>query len=165
VAAFGIDGVNSFMTLIPGAPSLYEPQNWLRLLTGTGMGLVISIAIYPAFNQTVWMDWDKRPVIEGWRTMGGLVTLAILMDLLVIGENLLLLYPLALASAAGVVVLLVMIYTMVLVMAFRMENRFQSLRQLALPLAGGLMAAILQIALIDLLRFTLTGTWNGFHIS
>ena len=164
VAAFAIDGVNSFMNLIPGAPSIYEPQNWLRLLTGTGMGLVISIAVFPAFNQTVCADWDKRPAIEGWRSMGSLIALSILMDLLVLSENLFVLYPLALASAAGVVVLLVMIYTMVLVMAFRRDNRYQSLQQLAVPLAGCLMLAVLQIAFFDFLRYMLTGTWDGFHI-
>ena len=50
VAAFGIDGVNSFLALILQHGLLYEPNNTLRLLTGTGMGLAIAAAIYPAFT-------------------------------------------------------------------------------------------------------------------
>jgi len=46
VLAFGVDGVNSYLHLFPGAPSLYEPGNLLRLLTGTGMGLVIALVLY-----------------------------------------------------------------------------------------------------------------------
>ena len=37
--AFGIDGMNSYLHFFPAVPTLYQPQNWLRLLTGTGVGL------------------------------------------------------------------------------------------------------------------------------
>ena len=131
VAAFGVDGVNSYLHLFPGAPSLYQPQNWLRLLTGTGMGLVISAAVFPAFNQTIWKDWDERPALPGLRSLGGLVLLALALDVIVLTENPIVLYPLALISAAGVLVLLTMIYAMILTMVFRVENHFTAITQLA----------------------------------
>jgi hypothetical protein len=83
-------------------------------------------------------------------------------DLLVLAENPLILYPLALASAASVVVLLVIVYTMVWIMLLRRENHFTNARQLLLPLTAGLAVALLQIAAIDFGRFLLTGTWGGF---
>jgi uncharacterized membrane protein len=162
--AFAIDGLNSYLHLFPGAPSLYEPNNSLRLVTGTGMGFAIAASLYPAFNQTIWAVWDQRPAFSSWSSFIGLLSLGILLDSLVLSENPLVLYPLALVSSAGVLILLVMIYTMVWVMLFKMDNRYESIRQLIIPLVGGLFLALLQISLFNLVRFYLTGTWDGFVI-
>ncbi len=121
---FVVDGFNSFISFFPGAPVLYQPQNGLRLLAGSGMGIAIAVALFPAFNQTVWVDWDPKPAMPGLRSLGGLVLLMLLVDLLVLSENPLLLYPLALISAAGVLLLLTLAYSMVWLMIFRAENRF-----------------------------------------
>jgi len=164
VAAFAIDGVNSFFQLIPGAPSIYEPQNWLRLLTGTGMGLVIAIVLYPSFNQTVWLKPDPRPALDNWKVLGGVAVLCLTMDILILSENPLVLYPLAIASAVGVLVLLMMVYTIVLLLVFRRENRAEHFSQLLVPMAGGLILALVQISLLDYGRFILTGTWEGFKL-
>ncbi len=164
VLAFGIDGINSYLHLFPGAPTLYEPQNWSRLLTGTGMGLAIAIVLYPAFNQSVWEERDTRPAIESLRSVAILIGLALVMDIIVLTENPMFLYPLSLVSAVGVVVLLTMVYSMVWLMLLGTENRYQRLSQMALPLSVGLGLAILQIALLDFARYVLTGTWDGFHI-
>ncbi len=162
--AFAIDGVNSYLHLFPGAPSLYEPHNYLRLVTGTGMGFVIAAALFPAFNQTLWAVWDNRPAFSGWSSFMGLLGLGILLDLLILTESTIVLYPLALVSSAGVVILLVMIYAMVWVMLFRMDNTIMGVRQLTFPLLGGFFLTLLQISLFNLVRFYLTGTWEGFVI-
>lgn len=164
VAAFGVDGVNSYLHLFPGVPGLYEPQNWLRLLTGTGMGLGLAAMVYPAFNQSLWKNPDTSPALPGFRNLLGLMVLALAVDGLVQTENPFLLYPLALISAAGVLVLLTMIYTLVWLMVFRLENHFEESRQLILPLLGGFGLALLQIAALDALRYLLTGTWGGFNL-
>lgn len=164
LAAFAVDGLNSYFTLFPIGPTLYQPSNVLRLITGTGMGVVIAAAVYPAFNQTVWRDWEPKSPLGGLRPMAGLLLLGILLDLVVLSENPLVLYPLALVSAAGVIVLLTMVYTMVWLLIFRAENRFRSLQALWLPLMGGFALSLLQIGLFDLLRYMLTGTWDGFHL-
>jgi uncharacterized membrane protein len=161
--AFGIDGVNSYLHLFPGLHGIYEPQNWLRLLTGTGMGLAISGLVYPAFNQTVWENWEPDPAISGLGDLAVMISLGLLVDMLVLSGNPLLLYPLALLSAAFVLVLLTMIYTMIGLMVFRLENRYLHWSQLIIPLMGGFGVALLQVALLDLVRFTFTGTWAGFH--
>jgi uncharacterized membrane protein len=164
VMTFAVDGLNSYLHLFPGAPSLYEPQNWSRLLTGTGMGLAMAIALYPAFNQTVWRHWDPRPAIGGFVSLAGLLTLALFVDLLVLTENPLLLYPLSLVSAVGVLVLLTMVYSMVWLMVFRLENTYLFGYRYLYPLVGGFGLALLQIALLDFARYLFTGTWDGFHL-
>jgi uncharacterized membrane protein len=163
VMGFAGDGLNSYLHLFPGAPGLYEPQNWLRLLTGSGMGMVIAIVLYPSFNQTIWKNWDPRQAVGNWKSLGGLFILTLLLDTVVLIENPLILYPLALISAAGVFVILSMVYSMILVITFKSENCFQSLSHLILPLTSGFGIGLLQIVLIDLLRFWLTGSWDGFH--
>lgn len=164
LAAFGIDGLNSYFHLFPVAPTLYQPSNVLRLFTGTGMGIVIAAALYPAFNQTVWRRWSPEPALGGLRALGGLLILGFLLDLVVLSGNPLILYPLALVSAGGVIVLLTMVYTMIWLMVFRFENRFDRSFQLWLPLLGGIVVSLVQIGLFDLARYFLTGTWDGFHI-
>jgi hypothetical protein len=163
--AFAVDGLNSFASLIPGLPTLYTPHNSLRLFTGTGMGLVIAAMLFPAFNQTAWRDWLPGPALGNFRFFGGLLILALFLDWIVLGENPLVLYPLALLSAAGALVELTMVYSMIAMMVLRVENRFLRPIQMLLPLAGGFGVGLLQIAALDLLRYWLTGTWEGFHLS
>ncbi len=119
--------------------------------------------LYPAFNQTVWQDWKNIPSLSGLPSLGVLVLLALVLDGLVLTGNPLMLYPLALISAAGVLVLLTLVYSMVCVMLLHLENRVLRPRQLLAPLIGGFGLALLQIAVLDWLRYFFTGTWDGFH--
>lgn len=164
VLFFGVDGVNSFASLFPGVPFLYQPQNWLRLLSGTGMGLAVSAAIFPAFNQTVWSTEDQSPTLSGFRSLGLLLFFGLLVDALVLSGNPLILYPLAIISAAGVLVLLTMTYTMVWLLVLKHENRISNLVELTLPVLGGFALSLVQIGLLDLGRYLLTGIWDGFHL-
>lgn len=164
VVAFGLDGLNSFMSLFPEAPTLYQPHNWSRLFTGTGMGLAIAAGLYPAFNQTLWKTWDSRPALGGLKALGWLVGLAVVLDILVLSENPFILYPAALLSAAGVLVLLTLVYSMLLLILFRAENKLLNWGQALLPLVGGFGLGLLQIIVLDSVRYVLTGTWAGFHL-
>jgi uncharacterized membrane protein len=172
VVAFGVDGANSYLYLIKetytgmtiNLPNLYIPNNVLRLLTGSGMGLVISAAMFPAFNQTVWKEQDARPALSGLQSLAILVGITLLVDLLVLTQSPFILYPLAILSAGGVLVLLTMIYGILWLMLFHQENKYERLSQIWVALLAGLTIAILQIALIDVFRFWLTGTWTGFPI-
>jgi uncharacterized membrane protein len=164
VGAFGFDGINSYLHFLPGAPGLYPPMNWLRLVTGTGMGLAMAAILAPAFRQTLWMDWVPQPAFARFSQLGGVLLAGAAVDLLVLSGNPLILYPIAIISSLGVLVLLSLIYTMVLVMLFKKENQFTSFRPLTLFLVGGFTLALLQISLLDLGRFLLTGTWAGFNL-
>ena len=96
--------------------------------------------------------------------MGGLLSLAVLLDLIVLSEFWPALYILALISSAGVLVLLSMVYSMVFLMLLRKENLFERLGQMLVPLSAGFFLALLQIAALDIVRYWLTGTWNGFSL-
>ena len=162
---FGIDGVNSYLTLIPNAPSLYTPENWLRLLTGSALGIGIAAVLLPVFNQTVWADWQDKPILHSWKQVGALVLLAAILDLTVLSGNPILLYPLAILGSATVIVILGMIYTIIWLMLFKQENKYHHLKEAWLPLVAGFTTALIQISIMDWGRYTLTGTWKGFFSS
>jgi uncharacterized membrane protein len=172
VAAFGIDGANSYLYLMrevspgifPKIPQLYIPSNPLRLLTGSGMGLAIAVMLFPAFSQTVWADGKESTVIAGWKEFGLLIGIQVVFDLLVLSESPVILYPLAIISTLGVWLLLTIVYSMIWVMIMGQENHFTRLRQLWLPMLAGLTIAMIQTAAVDVLRFWLTGTWGAFPL-
>jgi len=164
VLAFGIDGVNSYAHFFPNAPSLYEPHNWLRLLTGTGIGLGIAAVLVPVIHQTLWRTYDGRPALSGWRPFLLLLALAGLLDLAILSEIPVLLYPLALLSSFSIFLILTLVYTIVWVMVSKSDNRYEHFRQLWVPLLAGFLTALLQIAVLDAGRFLLTGTWAGFSL-
>jgi hypothetical protein len=145
--------------LIPKLPSLYQTQNWTRLVTGTGMGLAISAILLPAFIQTMFKEWEAASGFGKWYKFLAVLALATILDTLVLLEISWLNYLFGLISAASVFVLLTLIYSMVLVMLFKKENTFDNIRQLVIPLTGGFIIGLLQIGAIDLLRYLLTGTW------
>ena len=169
---FAIDGSNSYLFLIKslyaGAfeniPNLYEPNNTLRLFTGMGMGLGIAVALFPSFNQAVWHDWQDKPAIASWKQMLALIGIGLVACFLILLENDWILYPAAILSAGGVLLVLTLVYSMVWIMTMKQENAFTHWKQLWLPLSAGLTIALLQILIIDVARLWLTGTWGGFPL-
>lgn len=167
--AFGIDGSNSYLYLLKqtsrgaleGIPNLYIPNNTLRLFTGSGMGIAMALVLYPVVNQTLWRTLDEHPAIE-WKSFAALVGITILLNLLILTEHPLVLYPAAYMSTLGVLSLLVIVFGILWVIMMQQDNTFDHPRQLWLPLASGLTMALLLVLGIDLLRYRLTGTWGGF---
>ncbi|MBW6466538.1 MAG: DUF2085 domain-containing protein [Brevefilum sp.] len=162
--AWVFDGFNSFLMLIPSISSLYVTQNWTRLVTGTGMGLAVSAILMPAFIQTMFSTWEDQSAFKDWKAILIVVGAAVVLDLVLLLEVPWILYPLALLSAGGVLALLIMVYSTVLVMLFKRDNTYQGYRALLIPLVGGYLLALLQIGVIDLVRYLLTGTWGGFSL-
>ena len=169
--AFGIDGSNSYLYLLkqtsPGAldsiPNLYIPNNVLRLFTGSGMGIALASVLYPVINQTLWREQDERRALD-WKTFGLLTAIVLIMDLLILTDSPIILYPIAYLSVFGVLALLAIVFSMVWVMLMRQDNTFDHPRQLWLAASAGLTLGLILVLGIDLFRFRLTGTWGGFPI-
>jgi uncharacterized membrane protein len=163
-ALMGIDGVNSYLHFFPALPHLYEPQNWLRLITGTGNGLMLAGLILPVLNQTLWRNWEPRPVLANFRELLLLVVAAAVVVVLVLSENVVVLYPLALLSALGVLGLVMALNTTILLIALRRENRALGWAGAVLPLLAGFTLAIIEIGMVDAVRFAIFGTWGGLPV-
>ena len=167
--AFAIDGSNSYLALMksvqPGAlaalPTLYTTNNVTRVFTGSGMGLALASVLYPMYSQSVWQIPAAERALD-WRKFGMLAGILLLVDLGIITESPMILYPVAILSALGVLALLTIVFSIVWIMVMRQDNAFVNARQLWLPGAAGLTLAFLMILGIDLVRLNLTHTWGGF---
>ena len=162
--AFAIDGVNSYLNLFNGGIFLYTPQNWLRLVSGTLLGIGMGVMLAAAFQQAVWKDYDPRPGLSTFKQLGFLLAAGAVIDLAVLSNNPLLLYPLAVMAATTVLIILTLAYTMLWSLIARRENTFGSWRGMWVALSAGFTTALMQIVVIDALRFALTGTWAGFTL-
>jgi uncharacterized membrane protein len=169
--AFGIDGSNSYLYLLKqtsqGAfdniPNIYIPNNTLRLLTGSGMGIALASILYPAFNSSAWKQIDPAPALD-WKKLGTLIGIILLVDLLILTDSPIILLPIAFISVLGVLSLLIIVFSMVWVLMMRLENAHDKLTQMWMPFLAGTTLAFLMTTIIDLLRFRLTGTWGGFPL-
>jgi len=169
--AFGIDGSNSFLYLMkqtsPGTlssiPNLYIPNNTLRLFTGSGMGIALASILFPAFNQSTWTEIDPESALD-WKKLATLIGTIFVVDLLILTESPIILYPIAIISILGVLGLLIIVFSMVWILIMQQENAFTSITQMWMPFLAGTTLALLMITVIDLFRFRLTGTWGGFPL-
>ena len=89
---WAFDGLNSYMTLIPGAPHLYEPQNWLRLTTGMLNGLTLICLAFPIFNFTIWREPSEERVLKNIQGLLAILPVVALSVLLIHAELDFLLY-------------------------------------------------------------------------
>jgi uncharacterized membrane protein len=156
MAAWAIDGANSYASFFPGMPQLYEPNNLLRLATGVLEGLVIAAFVLPLFNLTAWAATDAQPSVVRWRDLGWMLVGGAVVFGLVASEWQPLLYPLALLSGAMVALLVGAICVMLVLMIVRRDGQARRWREIALPLLAGLAVALAGLTAIGLFRDLLT---------
>lgn len=156
-ALMGVDGVNSYLSFFPKLPHLYEPQNWLRLTTGTFHGLTMSALVFPIMNGGFWYSSQAKtePVIKNFQELLLLLG-GVCLVLIVLWEQPLLLYPLALFSTLGVVLMLGIVGTMLVLILTRQEGAAHAWRDLILPGVMGLAIAVLIVEAMGGIRAILT---------
>lgn len=162
VGLMGIDGLNSYSHFFPEAPHLYQPRNWLRLVTGTGTGLAMGLVLLPVLAQTLWHAPQWQAPVTSLREFGGLLLLATALIVLLLRNHPALSYVLAIVSAAGVILILSALNALLLLLILRRDGRARRWSEVARPLLVGLVFALLQLGTISAVRFALTGTMTGF---
>jgi len=153
---WAFDGFNSYMTFFPRAPHLYEPRNWLRLTTGLLNGIALVGLVFPIFNFTVWREPSRE---RGFKNIWELLALLpfVLLIILALQAGLdFLLYPLALLSSLGVVMMLTLLNSLIATLVLGREGYAQTWRQLLIPLTVGASLAILEMSSLILVRAYLT---------
>ncbi len=159
---FVVDGVNSFLAFDPIGFRFYTPQNGLRLFTGATLGLAIPLFLVPVFNLAAWKDTLAEPSVRTFRKYFLMLAAALLLASAVLVDAAWLRFVFAILSVLTVVAILVIVYAALWMILIRREANLISARQLWPWLTAGLGSALIQIALMDLLRYGLTGTWQGF---
>ncbi len=154
--AWAVDGFNSFLTLIPGLPYLYEPSNLLRLITGALEGVVIAAVVLPLANLTFWAKPDAQRSVGAGRDLGWLLVAAAAVILLVSSEWAPLLYPLVLLSELAILGLVGLVNAMFVLMLMRRDGRATHAREALFPLLLGLALAAAELTAIGVARAALT---------
>ncbi|MBC7263977.1 MAG: DUF2085 domain-containing protein [Chloroflexi bacterium] len=149
---WGIDGFNSYLSAIEGLPHFCTPHNIFRLATGMLNGLALMLILLPVFNFVIWQNSLDRPVVDGFGELVGLIIVVAVANSVVIWAPPAFFYPLALLEAVSVLVLLGMVNSVLFVILRRLENTISGWRELAVPLALGLMAAVVELCAIAALR-------------
>lgn len=162
VGVMGIDGLNSYAHFFPNAPHLYEPRNWLRLVTGMGTGLTMGVIVLPALAQTLWAQPDWRPSVASARELFDLLLVAGTAVLLLLSNQPVILYVLAIVSTVGLLLVLAALNAVFVLIGLRRDGRATSWRETAVPLAICLLLAVAELSAISLLRWNLTGVMTGF---
>jgi uncharacterized membrane protein len=166
-AAWALDGINSYLHLSGQASAyfplqpVYQPQNWMRLLTGALHGLMMASVFFPIAMGTFWRTPDPTRVVASFKELAALVLLVLIGVALSLTGSPIILYPLALITSAGVLIMLTLVNTVMLLILARRENAATQWRDLALPLLGGLALSVIMVGVVDVLRYALTGTMNG----
>ena len=156
LAVWAFDGLNSYLTFFPGLPHLYEPKNILRVTTGAMQGVALIALVWPFYNAGMWAHPSPQRSIRNWREVGLLALIIVVIVALVTSDIQQLLYPLALLSVGGTVMMLTIVNTMLVTIALRRSGTVERWRD-ALPLlAGGLALATLEIIAINVVRAWLT---------
>lgn len=151
LAVWAFDGFNSYLTFFPGLPHLYEPRNILHVTTGTMQGVALLIAlVWPFYNAGMWAHPSPLRSIRNWREVGLLALIIAAIVALVNREVQQLLYPLALLSVAGTLMMLTIVNTMLVTIVLKRSGTVERWRD-ALPLmVAGLALALVEIIVIDL---------------
>ena len=156
---FALDGINSSLTLLPGLKPLYPPSNLLRLISGLLMGIALANLVLALWNQTLWVEQDPTPILRKWGQLGWLILLCAAAGALVIADVGILYYPIAILSTFSVFVILSMIYSLLWCIVLKKENSMHLFRDGFRIFIMGIITAIVQVGVMDLLRYLLSGTW------
>lgn len=161
-AFYVVDGVNSYFSLFESYRPIYQPHNTLRLITGTGFGLAMITLVLPMFNMILWRRPPQTAPLRNLLDLLILYVAAAGVIVLVLLEQPAILIAAGLLSAAGVLLMFGIVGCIGFLTLAGGENTLETWRDLQAPALAGLIFAFLVIGGIDLARYLLTGTWDGF---
>jgi uncharacterized membrane protein len=155
IIIMGIDGVNSTISVIPGAPQLYHTTNVIRIITGTLYGLALSALFPPIFNSAIWATPSGERTIKNWRELGWLLLVAALEIAAVVVFTDQLLIPISIITIGGILLLLSLLNSVIMLSVGKLENAVSTWRQLALPILFGLALGLIEITALVAMRVSI----------
>jgi uncharacterized membrane protein len=160
----GVDGLNSYLSLFAAYHPIYPPSNTLRLITGMYAGMALITLVLPVFNATLWAAPRNDAPLRSFKELAALGLIAALLIVAVLLQPPALLLIAGLVSSAGVVLMFSLIGSVAFLIVTRRENSLIRWPDLIIPALAGLTFAISVIGVINLGRYLLTGTWDGFTL-
>jgi hypothetical protein len=159
IALTGIDGLNAFF-FDGSLAHLYTPNTELRLLTGLGAGLGVGLMAVPVVADIVWARPQEEASIEDPLELLGGLALAGFVGALVLAGVGVLLWPVALAMLAGVLVAFGVANLYIVLLATGRIHRAVSFADLRGGLMSSLGLTLLEIGGLSALRSFLVATYG-----
>jgi uncharacterized membrane protein len=157
VAIMAVDGFNSLFLDI-GSPYLYEPQNWLRTLTGMGFGIALAVMLHLVLNQTLRNNVDdQQPALRNWVELGGIMLVDLLALAAIYGNLELTYWPLAFLAYFGITGVLYLVMLLLVSLILGYEGRVSRVSQLARPATIAILPTLIILGAFSALRFWLEG--------
>jgi uncharacterized membrane protein len=152
----GIDGINSTISIIPGAPQLYHTTNVHRIVTGTLFGIAMCMLFFPVFSTAIWRQPSGDRSVKNWRELIVLVLVALALDAVILTQADWLYYPIILLSIAGPLLLLSFMGAIIVLTTRNMVNTVDRWKQMALPMFAGVALGLVLITMMDFFRAAVT---------
>jgi uncharacterized membrane protein len=149
---WGGDGLNSLVNEILNRQVIYQTTNFTRLVTGYGMGLVMSTALVTLFNNTIWKEGQDRPVLENIYQLIGYVLLCAISSTMLLGEQAAPFQIAAYFTIFTALTIITLLYTIFWVIIWKKENQYTNFQDLLIFLVLGFATAMGQITIFTNLR-------------
>jgi Predicted membrane protein (DUF2085) len=159
IALTGLDGLNAFFA-DGNLPHLYAPNTAVRLLTGLGAGLGVGLMAIPVVAGVLWAHPTDEASIEDPLELVGGLALAGLIGALVLAGVGVLLWPVALAMLAGVVVAFGVANLYIIVLATGRRHQALTLGDARGGLISSLGLTLLEIGALAALRSFLVSIYG-----
>jgi uncharacterized membrane protein len=157
ITIMGIDGINSTISIIPGAPQLYHTTNAHRIVTGTLFGIAMCLLFFPVFSTAIWRQPSGDRSLKSWRELIGLVVVALAAAAVVLTQADWLFYPITILSIAGPLLLLSFMGAIIVLTTRNLVNTVDRWKQLTLPMFAGVGLGLVLIVMMDYFRAAVTG--------
>ena len=154
VGAMAIDGFNSlFLDL--GRPHPYQPDNRLRLVTGTGTGISLAVILCYLIGVTLWRRPDTRLPVLTWRDLAILLPAQAPFALLVVSGWGWLSAPLTVGLVLAALAVLTTLALVAIVLFRRLDYSFDGIGELHSQATAAMIVAVSIMALLASGRFLL----------
>jgi uncharacterized membrane protein len=156
ITIMGIDGINSTISIIPGAPQLYHTTNIHRVVTGTLFGIAMCLLFFPVFSTAIWRQPSGERSLKNWRELIGLMLVAFALDAIVLTQADWLFYPITILSIVGPLLLLSFMGAIIVLTLRNLVNNIDRWKQMALPMFAGVALGLVLITMMDFFRASIT---------
>ena len=155
IAIMAVDGLNS-MFVDMFLPHLYTPQNWIRTLTGIGMGTAMAVLLLLILNISLRRDYDdQQRIIGNWLELGGALLINGLVLLAIYGNVEIMYWPIAVAAWLGITGVLYCVNLLLAALFMRYEGMVTRVAQLAKPATFALVFTLIELGALSTMRFWL----------
>ncbi len=156
ITIMGIDGINSTISILPGAPQLYHTTNLHRIVTGTLFGIAMCLLFFPIFSTAIWRQPSGDRSVKNWRELIVMVLAAFVIDAIVLTQADWLFYPITILSVVGPLLLLSFMGAIIVLTLRSLVNCVDRWWQLLIPMFAGLAFGLVLITTMDVFRASLT---------